>query len=57
VIAHVRELVAALIDEGYADTDFAALLSVQAKASGLRLESEPGPVSDGLQVGEATASR
>jgi 3-hydroxyisobutyrate dehydrogenase len=57
VIAHVRELVAALIDEGYADTDFAALLSVQAKASGLELESEPGPVSDGLQMGEETASR
>jgi 3-hydroxyisobutyrate dehydrogenase len=50
VVAHVRELVAAMIDEGFADADFAALLSVQAKASGLELKPEPGPVSDGLQV-------
>jgi 3-hydroxyisobutyrate dehydrogenase len=48
VVAHVRDLVAAMIDEGFADADFAALLSVQAKASGLELEPEPGPVSDGL---------
>jgi 3-hydroxyisobutyrate dehydrogenase-like beta-hydroxyacid dehydrogenase len=48
VVAHVRDLVAAMIDEGFADADFAALLSVQAKASGLELEPEPGPVPDGL---------
>ena len=49
VVEHVRALVAALIEEGYADVDFASMLSVQAKASGLELESEPGPVADGLQ--------
>jgi 3-hydroxyisobutyrate dehydrogenase len=57
VVKHVRDLVQALIDEGYADRDFAALLSVQAEASGLELEPEPGPVSDGLEVPDATASR
>jgi len=56
VVEHVRALVAALIDEGYGDVDFAAMLSVQAKASGLELESEPGPIPDGLEQGAATAS-
>jgi len=56
VVEHVRALVAALIYEGYADVDFAAMLSVQAKASGLELHSEPGPVSDGLESSEATAA-
>jgi 3-hydroxyisobutyrate dehydrogenase-like beta-hydroxyacid dehydrogenase len=57
VVEHVRELVAALIEEGYGDVDFAAMLSVQAKASGLELESEPGAVADGLTPSAATASR
>ena len=48
VVEHVRALVAAMIEEGYTDVDFAAMLSVQAKASGLELVPEPGPVSDGL---------
>jgi 3-hydroxyisobutyrate dehydrogenase-like beta-hydroxyacid dehydrogenase len=56
VVEHVRALVAALIDEGYADVDFAAMLSVQAKASGLQLQSEPGPVSDGLEPTAANAA-
>jgi 3-hydroxyisobutyrate dehydrogenase len=49
LVAHVRDLVQAMIDDGYGGTDFAALLSVQAKASGLELVPEPGPVSDGLE--------
>jgi len=57
VVERVRELIAALIDEGYADVDFASMLSVQAKASGLALESEPGPVSDGLEQSTATATQ
>jgi 3-hydroxyisobutyrate dehydrogenase-like beta-hydroxyacid dehydrogenase len=57
VVEHVRALVAVLVEEGYADDDFAAMLSVQAKASGLELQSEPGPVADGLTPGAATASR
>jgi 3-hydroxyisobutyrate dehydrogenase-like beta-hydroxyacid dehydrogenase len=56
VVEHVRALVAALIEEGYADVDFASMLSVQAKASDLELESEPGPVSDGLEQSAAIAS-
>jgi 3-hydroxyisobutyrate dehydrogenase-like beta-hydroxyacid dehydrogenase len=48
LVARARELVQALIDDGYTDVDFAALLSMQAKASGLELEPEPGPVPDGL---------
>jgi 3-hydroxyisobutyrate dehydrogenase-like beta-hydroxyacid dehydrogenase len=50
VVEHVRALVAAMIDQGYEDVDFAALLSVQAKASGLELVAEAGPVPDGLSV-------
>jgi len=52
----VRGLVASMIEQGYVDTDFAALLSVQAKASGLELAPEPGPVSDGLAEPEPAAS-
>jgi 3-hydroxyisobutyrate dehydrogenase len=48
LVAHVRDLVAAMIEQGYSGVDFAALLSVQAEASGLELHPQPGPVSDGL---------
>ncbi len=44
-----RELVQNLIDEGYVDTDFAAMIAVQAKASGLDIQPEDVPVSDGLE--------
>jgi len=57
VVEHVRELVAELIVEGYADVDFSAMLTVQAAASGLELEREPGPVSDGLEPLDAPAPR
>ena len=56
LVEHVRTLVAAMIEQGYTDVDFAALLSVQAKASDLDLQPEPGPVSDGLQEPEPAAS-
>jgi 3-hydroxyisobutyrate dehydrogenase len=55
-VAHVRGLIQHLIDEGYADVDFASMLSVQANASGLELRSEPGPISDGLEPLDAAAS-
>jgi 3-hydroxyisobutyrate dehydrogenase-like beta-hydroxyacid dehydrogenase len=45
---HARDLVAAMIEDGYTDVDFAALLSVRAQAAGLELAPEPGPVDDGL---------
>jgi 3-hydroxyisobutyrate dehydrogenase-like beta-hydroxyacid dehydrogenase len=48
LVTHVRGLIAALVENGYTDVDFAAMLSVQAAASGLELAPEPGPVSDGL---------
>jgi len=48
LVEHVRDLVAAMIEDGYTDVDFAALLSVRAKAAGLELAPEPGPVADGL---------
>ena len=47
VVEHVRALIAAMIEQGYTDVDFAAMLSVQAAASGLELVPEPGPVSTG----------
>jgi 3-hydroxyisobutyrate dehydrogenase-like beta-hydroxyacid dehydrogenase len=49
---HVHDLIAAMIEDGYSGVDFAALLSVQAKASGLELVPEPGPVPDGLRTPE-----
>jgi 3-hydroxyisobutyrate dehydrogenase-like beta-hydroxyacid dehydrogenase len=50
VAALVRSLVQAMIDEGLVDVDFAALLTMQARAAGLDLEAEPGPVPDGLDA-------
>jgi 3-hydroxyisobutyrate dehydrogenase len=43
-----RELVQTLIGNGYTDQDFSTLLLLAAKASGLQLEPENVPVSDGL---------
>ena len=48
VTAAAREIVQSLIGHGYADQDFAALLSLQAAASGLQLEAEDVEVADGL---------
>jgi 3-hydroxyisobutyrate dehydrogenase len=43
-----RDLVQTLIGNGHADKDFAALLLLEARASGLELRPENVPVSDGL---------
>ena len=43
-----RDLVQTLIGHGYTDKDFAALLLLQAKASGIELAPENVEVSDGL---------
>ena len=48
VTTAAREVVQMLIGNGYTDEDFAALLTMQAKASGLELKSENTRVSDGL---------
>jgi 3-hydroxyisobutyrate dehydrogenase-like beta-hydroxyacid dehydrogenase len=44
----VREIVQSLIGNGYADKDFASLISLQAKASGLDIKPENVAVGDGL---------
>ena len=44
-----RDLVQTLIGNGYGAEDFAALIKLQAKASGFELKSENAKVSDGLQ--------
>jgi 3-hydroxyisobutyrate dehydrogenase len=49
VAAVAQQVVQALIGNGYQDIDFAALLELQANASGLELASENAPVTDGLQ--------
>jgi len=49
VASAAQQVVQALIGNGYTDVDFAALIELEAKASGLELESEAAPVSDGLE--------
>ena len=46
----------ALIGDGYTDVDFAALLELEARASGLELVSEDAPVTDGLRRRSACAA-
>jgi 3-hydroxyisobutyrate dehydrogenase len=48
VATAAQQVVQALIGHGYTDVDFAALIELQAEASGLALEPEGAPVSDGL---------
>ena len=43
-----RDLVQTLIGRGMDDEDFAKLIVLQAQASGIELEPENVPVSDGL---------
>jgi 3-hydroxyisobutyrate dehydrogenase-like beta-hydroxyacid dehydrogenase len=45
----VREILQTLIGNGYAETDFAALIALQAKNSGMTLQPENVPVDDGLE--------
>ena len=46
--SQVRYLVQALIGNGHADQDFASLILMQARASGIELAPENVPVDDGL---------
>jgi len=46
--SQVRDLVQALIGNGHADQDFASLILMQARASGIELAPENVPVDDGL---------
>lgn len=48
VASAAREVIQSLMGNGYLDTDFAALILLQAKSSGLELKSENVKVSDGL---------
>jgi 3-hydroxyisobutyrate dehydrogenase len=52
VAAAACEAVQALVGSGYADVDFAALIELQARVSGLDLAPEETPVSDGLAPAE-----
>ncbi len=49
VAAAARETVLKLLGSGYADVDFAALLELEARESGLELQAEDVAVSDGLE--------
>ncbi len=48
IAAQTREIVQSLIGNGFVDTDFSELLTLQARASGMELKPENVPVSDGL---------
>lgn len=52
VAAATQEIVQGMIGRGYTDVDFAALLELQADASGMALEAEDVEVSDGLEPRE-----
>jgi 3-hydroxyisobutyrate dehydrogenase-like beta-hydroxyacid dehydrogenase len=52
VAAAAQQAVQMLMGFGYDETDFIALLELEARGSGLELESENVPVSDGLQEPE-----
>ncbi len=52
VAAAAQQTVQALIGSGHTDEDFAALLELQARLSGLELASEDADVDDGLSVRE-----
>jgi 3-hydroxyisobutyrate dehydrogenase len=48
IAAQTREIVQTMIGNGFTDTDFSELLTLQARASGIELEPENIDVSDGL---------
>jgi 3-hydroxyisobutyrate dehydrogenase len=47
--ANVRELLQALIGNGFAETDFAAFIEMQARGAGMKIVPEHVAVSDGLE--------
>jgi 3-hydroxyisobutyrate dehydrogenase-like beta-hydroxyacid dehydrogenase len=52
VASLVHQLVQSLIGRGFGESDFAALLQMQADSAGMRLESEHADISDGLEPGQ-----
>jgi 3-hydroxyisobutyrate dehydrogenase len=54
VAAAAAELVRGMLGAGYEDVDFAALLEIEARGSGLDLRSENVDVWDGLEPAEST---
>jgi 3-hydroxyisobutyrate dehydrogenase len=52
VAAAAQQVVQALMGNGYDDVDFAALLELEARSSGLELKSEDADVTDGLGDGK-----
>src|SRR5271166_3334524 len=50
----VHQIVQSLVGHGYGDQDFATVIELQARASGLELSSEHAEVSDGLEPGGGT---
>lgn len=48
IAAQTREIIQTMIGNGFTDTDFSELLTLQAQASGMKLEPENIEVSDGL---------
>ena len=52
-----RELVQRVIDDGYVDTDFAAMIAVQAREAGMELTPEDVDVPDGLEPKESLPVR
>jgi 3-hydroxyisobutyrate dehydrogenase len=57
VAAAAQQTVQALIGSGHTDEDFAALLEMQARLSGLELVPEDADVDDGLEVREPAPAR
>lgn len=56
VAAAAEQVVQALIGNGYTDVDFAALIELQARASGFEIVSEDAPVTDGLKDNRVAAA-
>lgn len=50
VSALVHQIIQSLIGHGYGESDFAALLQLQAESANLPLESEQADVTDGLEL-------
>jgi hypothetical protein len=55
VAATAAEIVRAMQGAGYHDVDFAALLEIEARGSGLHLQPELVEVSDGLEPSAESA--
>ncbi len=56
VASLVHQIVQTLIGHGYPEQDFAALIELQARSAGLRLESENADISDGLDPADMSGT-